>query len=169
MEQISGRLENSEIEMIKNSNNAELVSGQAEYKCSGIRHPNVISYANVTMDLINNEVCLIVLMDVYSCSLWQYLKSFHLQNRNIPMRVRFKLFEKIFGGAKEIQDHGFKHLDLKPGNVLLNTNPDGTWNETDCVVIDFGIGALHDQETGKGLPHEKLFLTLIIFNLNKLT
>ena len=135
------------IEMVKGSN-SQLLSGRGEYECSSIRHPNVIRYENVTLDLVNNEVCLIVLMDIYSCTLWQYLKNFHLQNRNIPMRVRFKLYEKIFSGAKEIQDHGFKHLDLKPGNVLLITRADGTWNEDDCVVTDFGIGGLHDQETG---------------------
>jgi len=137
------------IEMVKGSN-SQLLSGRGEYECSSIRHPNVIRYENVTLDLVNNEVCLIVLMDIYSCTLWQYLKNFHLQNRNIPMRVRFKLFEMVFGGAKEIQDHGFKHLDLKPGNVLLITRQDGTWNEVDCVVTDFGVGGLHDQETGKG-------------------
>ena len=70
------------------------------------------------------------------------------------MAVRFKLFEKIFGGAKEIQDHGFKHLDLKPGNVLLITRPNGTWNEDNCVLTDFGVGGLHDQETGKRFLHD---------------
>jgi len=136
------------IEMVKISNNPQLLSGRGEYECSAIVHPNIIRYENVTLDVVNNDVCLIVLMDIYSCNLWQYLKNFHLQNRNITMAVRFKLFEKIFSGAKEIQDHGFKHLDLKPGNVLLITRPDGTWNEDDCVITDFGVGGLHDQETG---------------------
>ena len=154
-------------DMIQESNNPELLSGRGEYECSSIRHPNVIRYENVTLDLVNNEACLIVLMDVYSCTLWQYLKHFHRQNRNIPMRVRFKLFKKIFSGSKEIQDHGFKHLDLKPGNVLLITRPDGTWNEVDCVLTDFGIGALHDQETGKGFTR---FLEKgkILYNIFKL-
>jgi len=116
------------------------LEGRSEYECSSIIHPNVIRYENVTMDVVNNEVCLLVLMGAYSCNLWQYLKNFHNQNRHIPMAVRFKLFEKILAGSAEIQNRGFRHLDLKPANVLLKTRPDGTWNEDDCVLTDFGVG-----------------------------
>jgi len=94
-------------------------------------------------------------MDVHDCSLWELLKSFSLQTppRPISIETRFKIFECIFAGVKYIQDRGFKHLDLKPSNILLNTRKDGSWNERDCRITDFGIGGKIDRQTGRaGTP-----------------
>ena len=90
-------------------------------------------------------------MPIYDCTLWDYLKISHQRGRVIPMNVRYKLFEFTISGAKDLQDNGFRHLDIKPGNVLLRTldgTRTGEWNEVDCVLTDFGIGGRMDQETG---------------------
>jgi len=58
------------------------------------------------------------------------------------------MFEFILSGVKYIQDRGFKHLDLKPSNILLKTRQDGSWNEIDCRITDFGIGGKEDRQTG---------------------
>mgnify|MGYP000475769535 CR=1 FL=1 len=90
-------------------------------------------------------------MMVYDCSLWEYLKSSNAHKRKIPMDVRFKIYEKTLAGLKEIQNHGFRHLDIKPANVMLKTTDGtktGTWNEQDLVIIDFGVGGRNDQKTG---------------------
>ena len=92
-------------------------------------------------------------MEVHDCSLWELLKSFSIQARPISIQTRFKLFEFIFSGVKYIQDRGFKHLDLKPSNILLKTRQDGTWNEIDCRIIDFGIGGKDHRQTDQaGTP-----------------
>jgi len=126
---------------------------QAVFECSSIQHPNIIGYENVTLDIVNETVALIagkyrvlhiqyfyfskiiiLEQEIHDCSLWQLLKNFALQNpgptpRPILISTRFKMYEFIFAGAKYIQDSGFKHLDLKPGNILLKTRPDGSWNQ----------------------------------------
>ena len=97
-------------------------------------------------------------MEVFDCTVWEYFKKSDVQNpspnafgpipRPISISTRFKMFEKILAGAKYIQDQGFKHLDLKPSNVLLKLRPDGTWNEVDIVITDFGVGGANDRQTG---------------------
>ena len=90
-------------------------------------------------------------MSIYDCSLWEYLKFSNSQGRQIPMSVRFKLFKKVLAGLRIIQDGGFRHLDIKPRNILLKTvdgKKTGLWNETDLVIIDFGIGGRNDKQTG---------------------
>ena len=88
--------------------------------------------------------------------MWELLKIFAHHRptpRTITAAVRFKMFEKIFAGAKYIQDSGYKHLDLKPSNILLRVRPDGSWNEIDCVITDFGIGGQTNKQTGNaGTP-----------------
>ena len=94
-------------------------------------------------------------MDVHDCNLWELLKTFSLQNppREIPIKVRFKMFKCILDGAKHIQCQKFKHLDLKPSNILLKTRRDGSWNEIDCRITDFGIGGKEDRENERaGTP-----------------
>ena len=97
-------------------------------------------------------------MEIHDCSLWKLLKNFASLNsgpttRPISISTRFKMFESIFAGVKYIQDRGFKHLDLKPSNILIKTRPDGSWNEVDCRITDFGIGGKGDRQTGQaGTP-----------------
>ena len=86
-------------------------------------------------------------MPIYDCCLWEYLKSSAAQERHIPMSARFKIFEKVLAGLRIIQNTGFRHLDIKPGNILLNTE-NGIWNETDLVITDFGTGGRADREFG---------------------
>ena len=90
-------------------------------------------------------------MQVFDCTLWEYFKISDVQKRPISMAVRFKIFEKILSGLKEIQNRGFRHLDIKPGNIMLKTvdsTKTGNWNEQDLVIIDFGVGGRNDQKTG---------------------
>ena len=87
-------------------------------------------------------------MPIYDKNLWEYFKSFDRANRNIPMPERFSMFEKCLAGLTYIQNTGFKHLDIKLGNVLIRTNPaDGTWDGTNLVITDFGVGGTPGQET----------------------
>jgi len=90
-------------------------------------------------------------MPIYDCSLWEYLKISAAQGRQISMTIRFRLFKKILSGLRAIQDGGFRHLDIKPGNVMLRTRDgtrNGIWNEQDLRIIDYGLGGRINQQTG---------------------
>jgi len=92
-------------------------------------------------------------MPLFDCTLWEYFKNSETQipKRQIPMAIRFKIFEKVLSGLEEIQKRGFRHLDIKPGNIMLKTvdgSKTGNWNEQDLVIIDFGVGGRNDQKTG---------------------
>ena len=39
--------------------NFQILSGRSEYECSAIRHENIISYENVTLDLVDDHICLV--------------------------------------------------------------------------------------------------------------
>ena len=132
--------------------NTDSLADHAEAKCSSFKHQNIIKYQTITYDIIDDQLFMIVAMPYYNCTLWKLLKTF-AKLKPISIDVRFKLFESIFAGAKFIQEKGFKHLDLKPANILLNTNADGTWNMADCVITDFGLSGRKDKESGRaGTP-----------------
>ena len=136
-------LESEETQNIEDQNvqeNNQLLTGQSEFDSLRIRHPNIVNYERVSVDIVNGQPCLVARMEIYDTNLWRYLKSSHNIGRNIPMRVRFKLFEQILAGAREIQNRYFRHLDLKPSNILLRTRRHGSWNERNCGITDFGIG-----------------------------
>ena len=73
-------------------------------------------------------------MPIFDCTLWEYFKNSDAQKRQILMAARFKIFEKTLSGLNEIQNRGFRHLDIKPGNIMLKTLDglkNGVWNEQD--------------------------------------
>ena len=39
--------------------NWQILAGKSEYDCSSLRHDNIISYENVTMDLVDGHICLV--------------------------------------------------------------------------------------------------------------
>ena len=49
------------------------------------------------------------------------------------------LAEKIAGGVAAVHRAGLLHLDLKPSNILLESDPGTPWESTSPKVADFGI------------------------------
>ena len=45
-------------ELVKES--LDLLTGRSEYDCSSIKHENVINYQDITLDVVNDQPCLIV-------------------------------------------------------------------------------------------------------------
>jgi len=41
------------------SESSNLLTGRSEYDCASIKHENVINYANITLDFVNDQPCLI--------------------------------------------------------------------------------------------------------------
>ena len=93
-------------------------------------------------------------MPIYSSNLWNYFKRAGNHNIAISMAVRFDLFTKILAGLSYIQYRGFKHLDIKLSNILIQTNNTSEeWDGTNCVITDFGIGGKTDKNVAKaGTP-----------------
>ena len=78
----------------------------------------------------------IVTMPIYDCNLWNYLKS----DVHCDIGERFEILSNVLGALQYIQQQGCYHLDVKPSNILLNLDDNGSWNKTDCVLTDFGTG-----------------------------
>ncbi|AWM39811.1 Serine/threonine-protein kinase PrkC [Gemmata obscuriglobus] len=74
-------------------------------------------------------------MPLYRTSLEKELWDISFQpSRAVP------IFNRILAGVRHAHEHGVIHRDLKPQNVLMNT-------DEDCVVSDFGLGRQLDAET----------------------
>jgi serine/threonine protein kinase len=76
---------------------------------------------------------------------WLSLLGNHFSGLNASPIVKSSLVAQFLAGIQFIHNHGFAHLDLKPGNILLN-HVDGLapW----LSIIDFGISVcVQDENT----------------------
>ena len=90
-------------------------------------------------------------MKEYDCTLWSLLKLD--TTCPVPISTRLNLLKTIVETVIFIQSKNFCHLDLKPGNIFLNKNPNGTWNGHDLVVADFGLSTAFNELKGQaGTP-----------------
>ncbi|MCB9789003.1 MAG: serine/threonine protein kinase [Deltaproteobacteria bacterium] len=62
-----------------------------------------------------------------------------------PTRVR-RIVDQVCLSLREAHDRGLVHRDLKPGNIILDTAPDGT---DYAKVLDFGIVKVVDEGAHK--------------------
>ena len=58
---------------------------------------------------------------------------------NIPLEVRLGLLADVARAVAAAHDLGILHKDLKPGNILISTSPEG---EPQVKIADFGSAAL---------------------------
>ncbi len=101
---------------------------------SSIDHPNVIRILD--SKLADDPPWFV--MELADRSLKDMMEAGDLDNA----AKRQALFD-ILSGLEAIHDLGYKHRDLKPGNVLFITRSAGA-----CFAIsDFGLGAPRDGET----------------------
>jgi serine/threonine protein kinase/DNA-binding winged helix-turn-helix (wHTH) protein len=74
----------------------------------------------------------------------------------IPLPVRISIAGQICRAVAAAHDAGVLHKDLKPGNILVKSVPDGTWQ---VKVADFGSAALIDPARLEALGITNLGLT----------
>jgi len=104
-------------------------------------HPNIV---NVVATHLDDEP-LWFTMPLYSSSLEDRLPAL----RGRAVRIH-KIFSAILDAVEYAHNEGVIHRDLKPGNVLMNT-------DDDIVVSDFGLGRILDSastrltSTGAGM------------------
>jgi serine/threonine protein kinase len=65
----------------------------------------------------------------------------------LPALASAALVEKIAGGVAAVHRAGLLHLDLKPSNILIDSDPGTPWESCFPKVADFGI-AREAEDTG---------------------
>ena len=102
---------------------------------SSVRHPNVVP-----------------LYDYGEADGWfflvlEYIPGGTLKKRlaePLPPRVAAGLVETIARAVGYLHSHGLLHLDLKPSNILLDCEGNGSWDRVTPRISDFGL-ALSDD------------------------
>jgi eukaryotic-like serine/threonine-protein kinase len=107
-----------------------------------VRHPNVV-----------------VLHDIGEVDSWFYLvleyvpgrALTHRLERPVPRREAADLIARIAEAVHCIHEAGILHLDLKPGNILLDGEPGSPLDQVTPKVADFGISRLlSNSDRGDG-------------------
>lgn len=99
-----------------------------------INHPNV---ARILLPNLSNDPPYFY-MDLAEGTLASELRV----DRTLGGRAHQALFD-ILAGLEEIHSLGFKHRDLKPGNILKIRNPDNTHR---YAISDFGLMSTNNPE-----------------------
>jgi tetratricopeptide (TPR) repeat protein len=63
----------------------------------------------------------------------------------LPEQQAAQLMRAVARGVVEIHRAGMVHLDIKPSNILLDGPPDGSWDQVEPRVADFGIARAGDD------------------------
>ena len=63
----------------------------------------------------------------------------------LPPQIAARFAETMACAVEEIHKAGLLHLDLKPSNILLDSPPDGSWEQMTPMIGDFGIARLQDD------------------------
>jgi tetratricopeptide (TPR) repeat protein len=96
---------------------------------------------------------IVQLHDVGESNGWLYLVLEHVPGGSLKDRLRGPLpprdaailAEQIAGAVESMHQAGVRHLDLKPSNILLDSEPNAPWEAASPKVADFGIARLADD------------------------
>jgi len=86
-------------------------------------------------EFVSNDLYLFSVMPYYHMSLWDYLKAQSV----LDFDRRLEMVNRLLDGTSYLQTKHIIHFDIKPSNIMINLTVSGEWNETDFVLIDFGI------------------------------
>ena len=79
--------------------------------CQYVVHEKGVNFSNLELS-----------MELYDNSLRNWLRN-QRSHSGIPKNTKLKIIHDILMGLIELHDRELAHGDLKPGNILINTNP----------------------------------------------
>ena len=136
-----------------------------------LSHPHIIKLHKhfVVKTPSNNERRVYIFMQLAEGgSLSTFLKT---QRNGLAEDVAKRIFAQIVSALNYMHGKGFAHLDIKPGNVLLEQKVD-TLDNAKCLISDFGLSRLGRNTDGGTIKVShfggtKLFMAPEIFMLNE--
>ena len=107
---------------------------------SNIFHPNIVKLYTTFQDFNN---LYLVSEFVEGTNLESYVKDFKKNNPNkyINQNLVISILKQILFGLKYLHGMGILHRDIKPDNILIDTN-------NNIKITDFGISAMYNKEWG---------------------
>lgn len=97
-----------------------------------LKHPNIIKVLDIFEE---NDTAYYVMEYIPNGSLQQYIS----ENGPLQEIEALHYIQEIAGALDYIHSQHMNHLDIKPGNILRRNN-------TDAVLIDFGLSKRYDEE-----------------------
>ena len=84
------------------------------------------------------------------CMVMEYLEGQDLgevlkKRKKLPPEELVSIVEQVAGALQAVHDQGIVHRDMKPGNIFLAEQKDGS---TQAKVLDFGISKIKNPEDG---------------------
>lgn len=99
-----------------------------------LKHPNIVSVFDVFLE---NNTAYYAMDYIEGGSLSARVKAFGY----LPEPMATRLITEVASALAFIHDRNMMHLDVKPGNIMLDAN-------NTAVLIDFGLSKQYDIESG---------------------
>jgi serine/threonine protein kinase len=107
-----------------------------------LNHRNLIRVYD--LGLLEDEHPYFVMDYVEGLTLAELIKS----RGKLPTEEALGIFLQVCDGIGYAHDHGVIHRDLKPGNIMLTVEPDGS---TTVKIVDFGIAKFVESNESQDL------------------
>ena len=102
---------------------------------SGFKHPNIVSVSDIFEE---NGTAYYVMDYIDGKSIHEILKTENLLSEERAV----KYTTQIAHALQYVHDHNRLHLDIKPGNIMVDVNDN-------AILIDFGTSKQYDEEAGE--------------------
>lgn len=99
-----------------------------------LKHPNIVGVIDVFME---NDTAYYAMDYIEGGTLSEKVKA----HGYLPEPMATRLISEVANALACIHDHNMMHLDVKPGNIMLNA-------DDSVVLIDFGLSKQYDTESG---------------------
>lgn len=106
---------------------------------SSLDHPNIINFLDYGED--SQNTCYIVMEYLDAITLAEKLKQEH----QVGLEETKYILSRLASALDYAHHKGVYHLDLKPSNILLKTDPRASYGYIP-VLTDFGISRMMDQK-----------------------
>ncbi|OWF55892.1 inhibitor of nuclear factor kappa-B kinase subunit epsilon-like [Mizuhopecten yessoensis] len=113
-----------------------------------LQHPNIVRFSHCEKDSLTKRNVLVMEL----CEKGSLLDLLKEPENGFGMDEEefLRVFEHLVNGTKHLRNQGFSHRDIKPGNVLIFTDDDGS-----------NVYKLSDFGTAKPLGDKDCFMSLV--------